>query len=104
LREAKREIQFWKTRAEVAEKQIENFTKLPSREGSRQASKDLSSKSSLVLTRASTGYAGEAGDMAARIRKALHGMDGTESPAPWSSEESSHTVIREGIQGSQCGI
>jgi hypothetical protein len=98
LREAKKEILILKTRAEVAEKQIEIFTKLPSRNYSRQSSKDLSTKSPQVLTRASTGYAGEAADMAARIRKALRGIDGAESPAQWSSEESSHTVIRELIR------
>jgi hypothetical protein len=103
LREATREIQVWKTRAEVAEKQVEMFTKLPSREISRQRSKDLSLKSSQILTRANTGYAGEAAEMAARIRNALHGMDGNNSPAQWNSEESSYTVIREGCEGSEHG-
>jgi hypothetical protein len=102
LREAKKEIQMWKTRAEVAEKQIEMFTKMSPRGNSRPTS--IRSQSSQVLKRASTGYAGEAADMAARIRKALHGMDGAESPPRWSSEESSDTVIREPIAGSEQSV
>jgi hypothetical protein len=104
LREAKKEIQHWKLRAEVAEKQVDMFAKLPLKSKSRQPSRELSIKSSRrVLERSSTagaGYPGEAADMAARIRKALHGMDGATSPPRWSSEESSDTVIREPINGS----
>ena len=102
LREAKKETQLWKSRAEIAEKQVEIFTKLPLRPRSRQPSADLdlSAKSTRTLTRSSTGYPGEAAEMAARIRKALHGMDGTSSPPRWSSEESSDTVIRDPLNGS----
>jgi hypothetical protein len=103
LRETKKETEHWKSRAEVAEKQVEMFTKLPLRPKSRQTSEELSAKSSRnrVLARSSTGYPGEAAEMAARIRKALHGMDGASSPPRWSSEESSDTVIREPIDGSE---
>jgi hypothetical protein len=104
LREAKKEIQHWKSRAEIAEKQVELFTKLPLRPKSRQPSGELSAKSShRVLERSSTEgarYPGEAAEMAARIRKALYGMDGAGSPPRWSSEESTDTVIREPINGS----
>ncbi|KAE9370352.1 hypothetical protein N431DRAFT_509460, partial [Stipitochalara longipes BDJ] len=101
LREAKKETQLWKSRADIAEKQLEIFTKLPLRPKSRQPSVDLSAKSSRTLARSSTGYPGEAAEMAARIRKALHGMDGTSSPPRWSSEESSDTVIRDPFKGSE---
>jgi hypothetical protein len=104
LREAKKEIQHWKSRAEIAEKQVELFTKLPLRPKSRQPSGELSAKSSQrVFERSSTEgakYPGEAAELAARIRKALHGMDGAGSPPRWSSEESTDTVIREPINGS----
>ncbi len=104
LREAKKEIQHWKSRVEIAEKQVELFTKLPLRPKSRQPSGELSAKSSQrVFERSNTEgarYPGEAAEMAARIRKALHGMDGAGSPPRWSSEESTETVIREPINGS----
>jgi hypothetical protein len=103
LRETKKETEHWKSRAEVAEKQVEMFTKLTFRPKSRQNSGELSAKSSRnrVIARSSTGYPGEAAEMAARIRKALHGMDGASSPPRWSSEESCDTVIREPIDGSE---
>jgi hypothetical protein len=104
LREAKKETQLWKSRAEIAEKQVEIFTKLPLRPKSRQHSADLSAKSTRILERSSTGYPGEAAAMAARIRKALHGMDGTSSPPRWSSEESSDTVIRDTFNGSERSV
>ncbi|KAN0106507.1 hypothetical protein V8E51_009383 [Hyaloscypha variabilis] len=104
LREAKKETQLWKSRAEIAEKQVEIFTKLPLRPKSRQPSADLSANSTRILERSSTGYPGEAAEMAARIRKALHGMDGTSSPPRWSSEESSDTVIRDTFNGSERSV
>lgn len=108
LREAKKEIQHWKSRAEVAEKQVDMFANLPLKPKSRQPSRELSTKSSRrVFERSSTadaGYPGEAADMAARVRKALHGMDGASSPPCWSSEESSDTVIREPINGSDQSV
>lgn len=104
LREAKKEIQHWKSRAEIAEKQVELFTQLPLRPKSRQPSGELSAKSSQrVFERSNTEgarYPGEAAEMVARIRKALHGMDGAGSPPRWSSEESTDTVIREAINES----
>ena len=99
LRQAKKEIQHWRSRAEVAEKQVEMFAKLPLKPKSRQPSVASSTKSTRLLARSSTGYPGESADMAARIRKALHGMDGAESPPRWNSEESSDTVIREPLNG-----
>ncbi|KAK0125557.1 hypothetical protein ONS96_009393 [Cadophora gregata f. sp. sojae] len=97
LRETKQDLQAWKTRAEVAEKQLEILTKMPSRNNSLKHTTSTSSKRSDRLQRSSIDSRKEEGTMAERIRKALHGMDGAESPQRWASEESTDTVIR-GLQ------
>ncbi|PVH89508.1 hypothetical protein DL98DRAFT_647264 [Cadophora sp. DSE1049] len=95
LRETKRDLQTWRTRAEVAEKQLEILTKMPSRSNSLKHTMSTSSKRSERYQRSSIDSRKEEGTMADRIRKALHGMDGAESPRRWASEESTDTVIRD---------
>lgn len=95
LRETKRDLQSWKTRAEIAEKQLEILTKMPSRTNSFNHTTSTSSKRSVQYGRSSTDSRKEEGTMSDRIRKALHGMDGADSPRRWASEESTDTVIRD---------
>ena len=106
LREAKREIQMWKTRAEVAEKQVEVMTKLSSRSNSRQMRNPVVMKASDQSCQSSANYSEDGAVVADRIRRALHGLDGATSKLG-SSEESSETVIRdirEAITGSEFSI
>ncbi|KAI9051347.1 hypothetical protein LZ554_004394 [Drepanopeziza brunnea f. sp. 'monogermtubi'] len=101
LRETKRDMQSWKARAEVAEKQLEIVMKMPSRNNSLKHAPSNVSRRSERLERTSTDSRREEGTMAERIRKALHGLDGTEdteSPTRWSSGDSTNTVIRD-LQG-----
>lgn len=95
LREAKRDLQAWKTRAEIAEKQLENLTKLPSRSNSLKHITSTSSRRADQYQRSSLDSRKEEGTMADRIRKAFHGMDGADSPLQWGSEESTNTVVRD---------
>jgi hypothetical protein len=100
LMKAKREIQTWKARAEVAEKQVEVMTKLSSRSSSRQV------KALNQSFQSSANYSEDGAVVADRIRRALHGMDGAASERG-TSEESSDTVIRdirEAVTGSEYSI
>lgn len=109
LRETKRELQSWKTRAEVAEKQLAIVLKLPSRSDSLKHAPSNSSRRAARHTSTSIDSGREEGTMADRVKKALHGLDGTEeSSTRWSSDESSDTVVRdlEGIvvSGSEISV
>jgi hypothetical protein len=95
LREAKREIQMWQTRAEVAEKQVEISAKVHRRSNSHVTSKDKQTH------RSSTEYSVDEKRMAERIRRALHGMDGAGSSQAFDSEESDDTVIKEAVTKSE---
>ncbi|KAH8668024.1 hypothetical protein BGZ60DRAFT_528362 [Tricladium varicosporioides] len=99
LRDAKREIQIWKTRAELAEKQVEILSKLPqSRNNSARTNVNslLQSKHERVQ-RSSTQYT----DSPARPSedgRSIHGMDGA-GDGHWGSDDSNDTVIRETTGG-----
>ncbi|KAI6711458.1 hypothetical protein JHW43_006014 [Diplocarpon mali] len=95
LREAKRDLQNYKTRAEVAEKQLEIVMKMHSRADSLKHVPSNSSRHSGELHRSSIEWRKEDGTVAERIRKALHGLDGAESMQRRSSDESTDTVIRD---------
>ncbi|KAG4436805.1 hypothetical protein IFR05_007695 [Cadophora sp. M221] len=95
LRETKRDLQTWRARAEVAEKQLEILIKMPSRSNSLKHTHSTSSRRSDHQNRSSVDSRKEEGTMADRIRKALHGMDGAGSPRRWDSDESTETVIRD---------
>jgi hypothetical protein len=93
LRETKREIQMWQTRAEVAEKQVEIFAKVHIRSNSHVTAREIQAQKS------STEYSVDEKRMAERIRKALHGMDGA-----GSSQESDDTVFKEAVTGSEYSV
>lgn len=95
LRETKRDLQSWKARAEVAEKQLEILMKMPSRSNSLKHTHSTSSRRSDHQNSSSVDFRKEEGTMADRIRKALHGMDGAGSPKRWNSDGSTETVIRD---------
>ncbi|KAH7419416.1 hypothetical protein BKA64DRAFT_16201 [Cadophora sp. MPI-SDFR-AT-0126] len=104
LRETKRDLQTWKTRAEIAEKQLEILTKMPSRSNSLKDTPSIPSRRAERYQRSSIESRKEEGTMTDRIRKALHGMDGADSPRRWASEESTDTVIhdlKEVVTGSE---
>ena len=98
LRDAKKELQIWKSRAEVAEKQLEIMATLSSR-STRQNTENSPSTavghSSPTLSRAK--YVENGTLMRERIRGTFHGMDGASS-RPGGSESSTETVIH-GIRG-----
>jgi len=99
LREARKEVQIWMSRAEIAEKQIEFMARLSSRVNRQNSGNstsltrpDLSDQSSTKIS----------DDLATRSRISHHGMDGTISNQLWSSEESTDTVLRDiAVTGSE---
>ena len=96
LREAKTEIQLWKHRAEVAEKQLEIMATLTRRNSSSHAA---TASSSMVVgystsTPSRTNYGEDGAVVNNRIRRALHGADGASS-LPNASERSTDTVVRD---------
>ena len=94
LREARREIQMWRNKAEVAEKQLELTIKLACRSNSRQTRNPLVMKASDHSCQSSPCYSEDIANVADRIRRALHGVDGAKSD-PGSSEDSNETVVRD---------
>jgi hypothetical protein len=95
LREAKREIEMWRMRAEVAEKQVEIFAKVHTRSNSHVTAREIRTQ------RSSTECSVDEKRMMERIRRALHGMDGAGSSQAFDSEESDDTVIKEAVTGSE---
>jgi hypothetical protein len=89
LKESKREIQMWKLRAEVAEKQVEIFAKIRTRSNSHVTAGENQ------ILRSSTDYSVDEKKMAERIRVVLHGGDGAGSSEASGSEESYDTAIKE---------
>jgi hypothetical protein len=98
LREAKREIQMWQMRAEVAEKQVEIFVNVHTRSNSHVTARENKTQ------RSSTEYSVDEKRTAERIRRALHGMDGAGSSKAYGSEESDDTVIKEAVTGSEYSV
>jgi hypothetical protein len=107
LRGTKKELRMWKTRAEVAEKQVELLSKVPT-QYSRMTSIRRHARStgnSPSMQQSSVDY-DDSSKTTERIRKSLHGMDGAGS-SEWNSEESNETVIREirhAVTGSEYDI
>lgn len=95
LREAKREIQIWKNRAEVAEKQLQVMTALSARNSSHNTTNSSSMTAGLSnFTPSGTDCTENGVAVANRIRKSLQGMDGAGS-LPMSPESSTDTVVRD---------
>jgi hypothetical protein len=90
LREAKRETQMWKTRAEVAEKQVEMFTMLPP---GRVNSTRLSSEAAIEIFRSNTDLSDDGIRSDQRTKKGGLGLDGVK--CSWRSDDSSSTIIRD---------
>jgi hypothetical protein len=90
LREAKREILSWKSRAEVAEKQIEVMGKLSikSRPSTSRVKPDPADKRTATNNR-------EGVVLARKIQNALRMMDGASSQQRNSSLESSDTILHD---------
>ena len=107
LRESKRESKIWKSRAEVAEKQLEVMATLSTR-NTRHSAENLPSMVGHSTSSPSrmTRYSEDGAVVSERIRVS-HGMDGASSH-PSSSEESTETVVREireeAITGSEYGM
>ena len=93
LREAKKETQIWKSRAEVAEKQLEVMATLSTRSARHNAGNLPSMVANSTCPSRTTGYSEDGADALKRIR-ALNGMDGASSHSSLS-EESNETVVRE---------
>ncbi|KAG0649007.1 hypothetical protein D0Z07_4860 [Hyphodiscus hymeniophilus] len=96
LRKAKNEVQFWKHRAEVAEKQLQVMAALSSRKSSNHAVTNSSSTLAghTKSTPSRTNYSENEPTGAQKVRKGLHGMDGASSLFN-SSESSTETVVHE---------
>jgi hypothetical protein len=92
LRESKRETQKWKTRAEVAEKQVEMFSTL---HPGRVTSSRMSSEAAIGIFRTNTGYSDDGSQMRQQS-KGGQGLDGAERT--WKSDDSGDTVIHEVIE------
>jgi len=94
ITEARREVQFWKSRAEVAEKQIEMMRKASVRSNSLQNG-DCPQKSAAPSDQSSTKYRDDGGIAVGSIRRGPRGIDGAASSEVRTSEESSNTVVYE---------
>jgi hypothetical protein len=96
LREAKKDVQAWKTRAEVAEKQLQVMAILSTRNSATQNSTNPSSvavgHSASIPSR--TNYTEDSLTVASKISRVLHGVDGASSH-PGLSECSTGTVVRD---------
>ncbi|KAF4626067.1 hypothetical protein G7Y89_g12095 [Cudoniella acicularis] len=98
LREAKRELQIWKTRAELAEKQVELLPKIqpPKRSASGRFSGNPFKVSHGGANRLSADHSEDTSMTREKFRKSMHGMDGA-GGSPGGSNDSSGTVIRETV-------
>lgn len=95
LRETKRELESWKARAEIAEKQVEILLKMPSRANSFKQPNVSGLKTSDKLETSIPGSRRDEAAVGNKTKKALHGLDGTQSPQRSTSEDSTDTVIRD---------
>lgn len=84
LKEARKETEFWKSRAELYEKQVEMMRKTSGRTSSGQYENGLAKTAS----RSSTNYSEGGIVVEAKSGRALHGIDGAASWERWSSEKS----------------
>lgn len=96
LREAKKETQVWKNRADVTEKQLQVMAAFSSRNA---LSSTTTNSSSMVVEHSESvpsksGYSEDGAAVSVRIGRTLHGMDGASSN-PSSSENSTDTVVRD---------
>jgi hypothetical protein len=94
ITEARREVQFWKSRAEVAEKQIEMLRKVSFQSNSLQNG-DCPQKSAAPPDQSSTKYRDDGGIAVGSIWRGPRGIDGAASSEKRVSEESSNTVVYE---------
>jgi uncharacterized linocin/CFP29 family protein len=95
LREAKKEVQAWKYRAEVAEKQLQVMATL----SRRNSWSHITTNSSVAVghsesTPSRINHNEDGAVMANRVKRALHGLDGASS-FPNLSECSTDTVVRD---------
>ncbi|KAH6680224.1 hypothetical protein B0J14DRAFT_260413 [Halenospora varia] len=94
LRQAKREIQTWKTRAELAEKQVEILSQLPqSRSNSIRTNKNSFLQSNHDRVQRSSTQYNESPTRPSEGGRSVHGMDGA-GGSHWGSDDSNDTVIR----------
>jgi hypothetical protein len=90
--ETRREIQFWKSRAELFEKQLEMMRKTSGRSNSGQSG-DLPTKAAERSDRSSIIYSGDGGLVADKNRRVLPGLYGAASSDKWISEKGNRRTI-----------
>ncbi|KUJ21994.1 uncharacterized protein LY89DRAFT_778337 [Mollisia scopiformis] len=93
LREAKKELQKWKTRAKVAEKQLELLFKNPSRSMSTQLAYSSMSRVSDRVNSSRTDGPSDSLTATETLRKVFNGTDGAASSE--ESDYSTNTVVRD---------